>query len=97
MSDYIASDGIYTGSKSAEKGMRLFPAVREYGKRHMATELTESDLHNVDPMDGAFEVMTDFLVDFLHLAHSAGVDVDHLFSQAMGHFEPERDAVRIDV
>jgi hypothetical protein len=62
----------------------------------MATDLTESDLRDVDPMDGAFEVLTDFLVDFLHLAHSAGVDVDHLVDQAMGHFEPERDAVPIN-
>ncbi|MFF7750410.1 hypothetical protein ACFZCP_14340 [Streptomyces sp. NPDC007971] len=96
MGEYIASDGIYTGSKSAEKGRRLFSAVREYGKRHMATDLTESDLRNVEPMDGAYEVLTDFLADFLHLVHSAGVDVDFLIEKAMGHFEPERDAVPIN-
>ncbi|ORT58125.1 hypothetical protein [Streptomyces sp. CB03238] len=94
---YIASDGIYTESLSAEKGKRVFPAVREYGERYNGANLANDDMRDVETGDLAYEVLTDFMTDLLHLAHSAGVDVDHLISSAMNHWEPERDAVPLNI
>lgn len=90
---FVTADGLTTENSPADMGRRAFPAVRDYADKHCGVVLDESDLKDIDDGTRSYEVLTDFLVDFLHLVQSAGVDAEDLVASSMRHFQPERDSV----
>lgn len=90
---YVTADGLTTENSPADMGMRAFPGVSEYAEAYCGVVLDESDMKDVGDDSRVYEVLSDYLADFLHLVNTAGVDPEGLVSSAMRHFLPEKDSV----